>query len=128
MKNSNLNILSYKKTLYDLYSKHEQYDGVPEWEFMEHFFFSEGSLRLTYHGFKLLRKKFSNFEFEIKGNMACKHYLALCNTLNAPYYFNAKKVFLFGKYDAFVSMMHGNDIHCMLDKGAEKWEENQNPD
>jgi hypothetical protein len=90
--------------------------------FLEKVFKHKTTLRLTYFGFKVLSRWYNNHKFNMKADINCKHFIAMCNRFSAPYYFNGNNLWLFGKFDAFESSFNNEDITVMLNRYCQ-WEE-----
>lgn len=88
-------------------------------------FVSPPSLRLTYDGFKFMKKNFENYDFPTGKDMVCKQLYNMDSLFTAPYYKSTSKIYLFSKKDTFIVRLHGNDVACYLDRGFE-WDGNQN--
>lgn len=91
---------------------------------MSFLFFCDSTFKLTYHGFKYMKKHFKHYCFEYDDkDMKCKHLYNMETSFNAPYYKSAKNIYLFSKKDTFIVRLHGNDVHCFLDRGFDGTQE-----
>lgn len=86
-------------------------------------FMCASSLRLSYWGFKVIKKHYVSHSFDFADkDLICGALAAIDDRISAPYYISAKKFYLFGKYDAFMAILNDNDVLFMLKK-ASKWAE-----
>lgn len=96
-------------------------DDAPSRQMLKnHLFMCDTTLRLSYWGYKILKKHYKSYKFETDKSMTCGAFHAIESQITAPYYISEKNIYLFGKKDAFISLLHGNDIKLMLEK-ASKW-------
>ena len=70
------------------------------------------SLRLTYHGFLILKKVFTAYSFEVDGHLKGKHYLGM-STLVSPYYVTGKRFIVFSRSDALAVKLSGGVIQYL---------------
>lgn len=63
-------------------------------------------LRLTFHGFLVLKNIFTVYSFELDVKMKAKHHIGL-EKMEYPYYLSTKRLVLFSETDAMVIKLHG---------------------
>lgn len=89
-------------------------------------FICEPSLRLTYEGFKFMKKHFQHYVFEyVEKDARCNQLYHMDKLFTAPYYKSSKNIYLFSKKDTVIVRLHGDDVLYYLDKEV-GWDERQN--
>lgn len=118
-----LAIEKYKGIIIDHLTSIIETECPPKQMLESHLFVCASSLKLTYWGFKIIKKHYVSHSFDFADkDMICGALTAIDDRITAPYYISAKKFYLFGKKDAFMAILNDNDVLFMLKK-ASKWAE-----
>jgi len=70
-------------------------------------FFRPGTVRLTYKGYVILKKIYTEYSFP-KDELTSKQLIALYRNSAYPYYIGSRKLSLFDGEDAFAVKMYGS--------------------
>jgi hypothetical protein len=69
-------------------------------------FHHPSGLRLSLTGFRVLRKVFSAYSFELPKTIKSRHHYNM-GKLEFPYYFTNNRIILFSEMDAVIVKLHG---------------------
>ena len=74
-------------------------------------------LRLSLTGFRIIRKIFTAYSFEIPKTIKCKHHFSM-GKMTYPYYMTTKRLVLFSEMDAMTVKLTGG-IERFLENSSE---------
>ena len=69
-------------------------------------FHHPAGLRLSLTGFRIIKKIFTAYSFELPNTIKSRHHLGM-GQMTYPYYLTSKRLVLFSEMDAMVIKLHG---------------------
>ena len=107
MADVNMDVTPFKKMLFEEVRKFET-DTIPmdDIELNKYLFHWPDGLRLSLAGFRIIKKQFTAYSFEMPVTIRAKHQMALAK-MEYPYAIWRKRLILFSEMDAMVVKLAG---------------------
>lgn len=86
--------------------RHEKSAALSDEELNNNIFYNPSGLRLSFHGFLILKNIFTVYSFEMDITLTAKHLIGM-SKMAFPYYITSKRMVLFSEMDSVVIKLHG---------------------
>lgn len=70
-------------------------------------FYHQDAVRLTFHGYLILKKIFTVYSFELTTPLMARHQIGM-SVMEFPYYISSKRLILFSEMDSMMIKLQGS--------------------
>jgi len=103
---------------------HEKAVGLTDEQLNQLIFHHNNGLRLTFHGFLMIKKIFTAYSFEMPETLKARHHFGM-SLLLYPYFVTSKRLVLFSEMDAMTVKLCGGIERFLENQYQSKMEDRQ---